>query len=478
MNTYLYELEDKLYLPGIDYSKTNFPVLTINRLTFVDWMYTIVDHLKLDIICFGLAVTLMDIYFSLLYEKYPDGNKYNWQGIALTCIHIADSLLSVYPKSNLEYSKLSGNRIQYNDLLEIRNNIISQLDGILIRSSQIFFLEDDFVILSYFSSELITYKPSDIIDAIINLTSENQEESGPECKALIDILNNLPISKVKENIKSLAIKVGEQIKNKCLVTVREHGEKTSPMKNIVDEDYEVIKSLGNGAFSEVYQVKKNDKYFAMKRYIVPDRLEIMNEIACLRLLKGSEYIVSFEGFYIQDTEMFLFYEYGSFNLTTGVTILGTETIPTNFLSILRGINLCHSNDLIHGDIKPDNIVWFGDNFKLIDFGSSLPYASKRTQLWEGLTSPYYRAPEIYLEEFYNYKVDIWSAGLVLYFMVTKGLRLFNGDGVLDQILDTSKWYEHETILGNYFDIISKILIISPDDRPSSEELIRFFHSIF
>jgi serine/threonine protein kinase len=96
------------------------------------------------------------------------------------------------------------------------------------------------------------------------------------------------------------------------------------------------------------------------------------------------------------------------------------------LAFLKGLKI------IHGDIKPENIVLkeynktgtlFHDvGIKLIDFGTSIFKTDKH---FDYLMSRYYRAPEIILGSRYDEKIDMWSAGCVLAEMYT-GKPLFPG----------------------------------------------------
>ncbi len=81
--------------------------------------------------------------------------------------------------------------------------------------------------------------------------------------------------------------------------------------------------------------------------------------------------------------------------------------------MLESLEYIHSLNLIHCDIKPENIMiksYSNSLFKLIDFGSSCyihdhlsPYVQSR----------FYRAPEVILGCKYDYKIDLWSLGCVL-----------------------------------------------------------------
>ena len=92
--------------------------------------------------------------------------------------------------------------------------------------------------------------------------------------------------------------------------------------------------------------------------------------------------------------------------------------------LFQAINHCHAQNIVHRDIKPDNIMITDDNrVRLIDFG--LAVESKRRDLTEIAGTPYYMAPEV-IKSTYGKQSDLWSLGVVLYTLVS-GYLPFQGD---------------------------------------------------
>uniref|UniRef100_J3LI62 Protein kinase domain-containing protein n=1 Tax=Oryza brachyantha TaxID=4533 RepID=J3LI62_ORYBR len=79
---------------------------------------------------------------------------------------------------------------------------------------------------------------------------------------------------------------------------------------------------------------------------------------------------------------------------------------------------CHRRGVAHRDVKPDNLLFDGSGvLKLGDFGSAEWFGDGRPMT--GLVgTPYYVAPEVVAGREYNEKVDVWSAGVVLYMMLS------------------------------------------------------------
>lgn len=97
-------------------------------------------------------------------------------------------------------------------------------------------------------------------------------------------------------------------------------------------------------------------------------------------------------------------------------------IAVKLCDILEYLHNC-DNEIIHLDIKPDNIIIDEhNNVKLIDFGSSIHKAGL-TQA--GMISPGYAAPEQYSGKELTYQTDIYSVGMVLKFMADSNSTVHN-----------------------------------------------------
>ena len=88
-------------------------------------------------------------------------------------------------------------------------------------------------------------------------------------------------------------------------------------------------------------------------------------------------------------------------------------------SVLYFFNYCvYRNGIFHRDVKPENILIKGDVVKLADFGSCRSIYSHQPYT-EYISTRWYRAPECLLTDgYYSYKMDIWSAGCVLFELAT------------------------------------------------------------
>ena len=94
----------------------------------------------------------------------------------------------------------------------------------------------------------------------------------------------------------------------------------------------------------------------------------------------------------------------------------TETIVASITrQLLRALQHCHESGIMHRDLKPENVMLTPKGrIKLIDFGLA-EYTENFARLIAG--SALYMAPEV-LDEPYKERCDIWSLGVLTYFLLT------------------------------------------------------------
>eukprot|EP00253_Pinus_taeda_P029040 PITA_29040 len=108
-----------------------------------------------------------------------------------------------------------------------------------------------------------------------------------------------------------------------------------------------------------------------------------------------------------------------------------EEAATVLQKLMEAISYCHSIGIVHRDIKPDNILFTDHStsisqIKLADFGHASFFSPGEESIQGIVGTPYYVAPEVLGGKDYNEKVDVWSAGVILY-IVLSGVAPFVGE---------------------------------------------------
>lgn len=195
-----------------------------------------------------------------------------------------------------------------------------------------------------------------------------------------------------------------------------------------------VKHLGKGAQGTVDLHMFKDEKVAVKIYF-PDengdiRADYLRELTIYYTLRDCPYVdqIIDTNSIIDDEELVLqiMKTYHDSNLLTYIkTTSFQERLQHSVIVIeqlLAGLAVIHQKNIIHRDIKPDNIlIDFVDEVPQIfytDFGSSIKMLTDKNYRVEEMntdvTTPLYRAPELLLNEFYyDERVDIWSLGVTL-----------------------------------------------------------------
>ena len=253
-------------------------------------------------------------------------------------------------------------------------------------------------------------------------------------------------------------------------------------------DFEFRENLGKGSFGSVYIVKRkeNQKIYAMKRVTLmnlgeKEKQNSFNEVRLLASLSHPNIIGYKEAFFDQKSSTLnIVMEYADDgDLSTKIknnikrhVQFDENTIWNILIQILEGINYLHKSKIIHRDLKSANIFLTKKGIvKIGDLNVSI--IAKKNLAVTQTGTPYYAAPEVWENESYNNRCDIWAIGCITYEMAC--LRVpFRGTSIHQLYLNIKKgkYEEIPKIYSNDLKyIIKSILCLDPAKRPSAEDLL-------
>lgn len=216
--------------------------------------------------------------------------------------------------------------------------------------------------------------------------------------------------------------------------------------------YEIIRELGRGATSVVYQAYDpfQDREVAVK-VVFPEALGDLEHGRRYRKLFVTEaslagklshpHIAAIYDAVAEDEASYIVMEY-----VDGTTLepyarvdhlLPLSRVLEIIYKCARALDYAAREGVIHRDIKPANILLAGEtDIKISDFGAALNAASDSTQI-TGIGSPAYMSPEQVREQQLTYQTDIFSLGVVFYQLLTGRLPFLgnNNYSIIYQIIN-------------------------------------------
>eukprot|EP00408_Alexandrium_pacificum_P053648 CAMPEP_0171262590 /NCGR_PEP_ID=MMETSP0790-20130122/56641_1 /TAXON_ID=2925 /ORGANISM="Alexandrium catenella, Strain OF101" /LENGTH=509 /DNA_ID=CAMNT_0011731139 /DNA_START=33 /DNA_END=1562 /DNA_ORIENTATION=+ len=195
--------------------------------------------------------------------------------------------------------------------------------------------------------------------------------------------------------------------------------------------------IGEGAYATVQSMRCRDgTAVAVKKMNATVELDaIEREVATLLNVQQHEHIVGYRGiFWFRELEVVrlavVFDVAPCGDLLYKVLKHGTMTEGTArrlFSGIMSGLEYIHAHNIVHRDIKAENVLLKHEDTAIVaDFGLAT-WVTDEVQMARRCGSPGYVAPEVCLGTPYSFKVDVFGAGIVLYFMLSKEMPFSSPD---------------------------------------------------
>ncbi|CAD8071367.1 unnamed protein product [Paramecium sonneborni] len=248
---------------------------------------------------------------------------------------------------------------------------------------------------------------------------------------------------------------------------------------LLEKDIRIHEKIGEGAFGQVYKGLYRNEEVAIK---LMQGAQIQ-ETSIMESLKHKN-IITFYQYFKYGNCQYLIMEYASGGSLKELMKQSLEEsiISQIMQSIFRGLEYLHSKQIIHRDIKPDNILIKNiedlSSIKIADFGLSYQYKPE-IRYYQTVSQQcgtfIFMAPEQILNKSYNKAVDMWSCGIVFYMLLNQGQhpfypRIFTKKEFINNFPDLK--YEqplHASPLAR--DLLQRLLQFDQDSRYTASQAL-------
>lgn len=271
-------------------------------------------------------------------------------------------------------------------------------------------------------------------------------------------------------------------------------------ETVVLKDYVIGQRLGEGSYGSVYVATyvPSGKKFAIKivqnNYMKRHLLQIVQEATVMQSLEHPHVTTLYK--FLQSTAAFYFVlelaEGGElFDLIISKHYFRETDARRYFQQLMSAIDYCHSNGVAHRDLKAENLLLTKSNKLLVcDFGlssKSRPFncgdddGDGDAEMREPIGTLHYTSPEMMSRAQSPasrdpFLQDLWSAGVILFFMLT-GRLPFDGrddEETVHLIQGCHVEFDDEErarISGTARSLVTRMLALEPTERPTTVQII-------
>lgn len=241
--------------------------------------------------------------------------------------------------------------------------------------------------------------------------------------------------------------------------------------------------LGSGGFGDVFEAVKDNKSYAVKT--IPDLGKGKESLECVMAENvenfSHPFLVKYYSSFKEKGSLFIVMELCTKGDLNGLIYSSTRANMSQsrfmkiFVQLILGLDYIHRNKILHRDIKAGNIfINEYDDIKIGDFGLGKIVDTSSMIARTKVGTPCYEPPEIIQGLPYDGKADVWSAGVVMYELIT-GRRPFTEPTALIGSAIISKSFApigKNLCDARISDIVHSMLNKDPRKRPSFDSILK------
>ncbi|KJE96550.1 casein kinase subunit II [Capsaspora owczarzaki ATCC 30864] len=211
------------------------------------------------------------------------------------------------------------------------------------------------------------------------------------------------------------------------------------------EKYQIVRKIGRGKYSEVFEGINitNDAKCVIKILKPVKKKKIKREIKILQNLCGGTNIISLYDV-VKDQQSkipsLVFEHVDNVDFKVLYPTLSDYDIRFYLYELVKALDFCHSNGIMHRDVKPHNVMidHTKRQLRLIDWGLAEFYHPGR-EYNVRVASRYFKGPELLVDfQEYDYSLDMWSLGCMFASMIFRKEPFFHGHDNYDQLIKIAK----------------------------------------